>query len=53
VSSACRRSSWRGSSSKAIRAKPDAEPEGGLSDRAVIDRYVTRIIVRPVPSTSN
>jgi hypothetical protein len=34
---------------EAIRAnaQPDAEPEGGLSDRAVIDRYVTRIIVRP------
>jgi hypothetical protein len=34
---------------EAIRANapPDAEPKGGLSDRAVIDRYVTRIIVRP------
>jgi hypothetical protein len=34
---------------EAIRAKaqPDTEPEGGLSDRAVIDRYVMRIIVRP------
>jgi hypothetical protein len=34
---------------EAIRAKaqPDAEPEGDLSDREVIDRYVTRIIVRP------
>jgi site-specific DNA recombinase len=34
---------------EAIRAKaqPDTEPAGGLSDRAVIDRYVTRIIVRP------
>jgi hypothetical protein len=34
---------------EAIRAKaqPDAEPEGDLSVRAVIDRYVTRIIVRP------
>jgi hypothetical protein len=34
---------------EAIRAKaqPDTEPKGGLSDRAVIDRYVTRIIVRP------
>jgi site-specific DNA recombinase len=33
----------------AIREKalPDTEPEGGLSDRAVIDRYVSRIIVRP------
>jgi site-specific DNA recombinase len=32
-----------------IRAKawPDTEPKGGLSDRAVIDRYVMRIIVRP------
>jgi hypothetical protein len=34
---------------EAIRAngQPDAEPEGDLSDRAVIDHYVTRIIVRP------
>jgi site-specific DNA recombinase len=34
---------------EAIRAKarPDAEPKGDLSDRTVIDRYVTRIIVRP------
>jgi site-specific DNA recombinase len=34
---------------EAIRAKawPDTEPKGGLSDRAVIDRYVARIIVRP------
>src|SRR5271167_248110 len=34
---------------EAIRAKaqPDTEPKGGLSDRAVIDRYVMRIIVRP------
>jgi hypothetical protein len=34
---------------EAIRAKawPDMEPKGGLSDRAVIDRYVTRIIVCP------
>jgi site-specific DNA recombinase len=34
---------------EAIRAKawPGTEPEGGLSDRAVIDRYVARIIVRP------
>jgi site-specific DNA recombinase len=33
----------------AIRAKawPDVEPKGGLSDRGVIDRCVTRIIVRP------
>jgi site-specific DNA recombinase len=33
---------------EAIRAKsqPDAEPEGGLSDRGVIDRHVARIIVR-------
>jgi site-specific DNA recombinase len=32
-----------------IRAKsqPDAEPKGDGSDRAAIDRYVTRIIVRP------
>jgi site-specific DNA recombinase len=32
----------------AIRAKasPGTEPKGGLSDREVIDRYVTRIIVR-------
>jgi site-specific DNA recombinase len=32
-----------------IRAKawPETEPKGGLSDRAVIDRYVMRIIVRP------
>jgi hypothetical protein len=28
-------------------AQPDAEPKDDLSDRAVIDRYVTRIIVRP------
>src|SRR6516225_10090812 len=34
---------------EAIRAKaqPVAEPTEDLSDRAVIDRYVTRIIVRP------
>ncbi len=34
---------------QAIRAEaqPDTEPKGDLSDRAVIDRYVTRIIVRP------
>jgi hypothetical protein len=33
---------------EAIRAKAtDTEPKGDLSDRAVIDRYVTRIIVRP------
>src|SRR5712671_2532215 len=34
---------------EAIRAEaqPDTEPKGDLSDRAVIDRYVTRIIVRP------
>jgi site-specific DNA recombinase len=34
---------------EAIRAKawPETEPKGGLSDRGVIDRYVTRIIVRP------
>jgi site-specific DNA recombinase len=34
---------------EAIRAKaqPDTEPKGGLSDRAVIDRYVVRIVVRP------
>jgi site-specific DNA recombinase len=34
---------------EAIRAKawPETEPKGGLSDRAVIDRYVMRIIVRP------
>jgi site-specific DNA recombinase len=34
---------------EAIRAnvQPDAEPEGGLSDRAVIDSHVARIIVRP------
>jgi hypothetical protein len=33
---------------KAIRAQaqPDTEPKDDLSDRAVIDRYVTRIIVR-------
>ena len=33
----------------AIRAEaqPGTEPKGDLSDRAVIDRYVTRIIVRP------
>jgi site-specific DNA recombinase len=32
-----------------IRAKawPGTEPKGDLSDRRVIDRYVTRIIVRP------
>jgi site-specific DNA recombinase len=27
------------------QAQPDKEPEGGLSDRAVIDRHVTRIVV--------
>jgi site-specific DNA recombinase len=34
---------------KVIRAEaqPDTEPKGDLSDRAVIDRCVTRIIVRP------
>jgi site-specific DNA recombinase len=34
---------------EAIRAKAglDTEPKGGLSDRGVIDRYVTRVIVRP------
>jgi site-specific DNA recombinase len=34
---------------EAIRAKtqPDTEPKGDLSDREVIDRYVTRIIVHP------
>jgi hypothetical protein len=34
---------------EAIRTKawPGTEPNGDLSDRAVIDRYVTRIIVRP------
>jgi hypothetical protein len=34
---------------EAIRAKawPDTKPKGGLSDRVAIDRYVTRIIVRP------
>jgi site-specific DNA recombinase len=34
---------------QAIRDKawPETEPKGGLSDRAVIDRYITRIIVRP------
>jgi site-specific DNA recombinase len=32
---------------EAIKARPDTEPKGGLSDRGVIDRYVTRIIVRP------
>jgi site-specific DNA recombinase len=34
---------------EAIRAEaqPDSEPKGDLSDRAVIDRYVARIIVRP------
>jgi site-specific DNA recombinase len=34
---------------QAIRAEaqPDTEPKGDLSDRAVIDRYVARIIVRP------
>ena len=34
---------------EAIRAEaqPDTEPKGDLSDRAVIDRYVARIIVRP------
>jgi site-specific DNA recombinase len=29
------------------KAWPGTEPTGGLSDRGVIDRYVTRIIVRP------
>jgi hypothetical protein len=33
---------------EAIRANaPDAGPKGDLSDREVIDRYITRIIVRP------
>jgi site-specific DNA recombinase len=33
---------------EAIRANaPDAEPKGDLSDRAVIDRYVARIMVCP------
>jgi site-specific DNA recombinase len=34
---------------EAIRAKawPDTELKGSLSDRGVIDRYVTRVIVRP------
>src|SRR5271169_5636563 len=34
---------------EAIRAEAwlDTEPKGDLSDRAVIDRYVARIIVRP------
>ena len=34
---------------EAIRANawPETEPKNGLSDRAVIDRYVTRIIVHP------
>ncbi len=30
-----------------VEAPPDIEPNGGLSDRAVIDRYLTRVIVRP------
>jgi hypothetical protein len=34
---------------EAVRAKarPDTEPKDDLSDRGVIDRYVTRVIVRP------
>src|SRR5271154_6437858 len=34
---------------EAIRAEaqPDTEPKGDLSDRAVIERYVARIIIRP------
>jgi DNA invertase Pin-like site-specific DNA recombinase len=34
---------------EAIRAnaQPDAEPKDDLSDRAVIDRYLARIIIRP------
>jgi hypothetical protein len=34
---------------EAIRAKaqPDAEPKDDLSDRAVIDRYLARITIRP------
>jgi hypothetical protein len=28
------------------KAQPDTESKGDLSDRAVIDRYVTRVIVR-------
>jgi site-specific DNA recombinase len=34
---------------EAIRAEaqPDTEPKGDLSDRGVIDRYVTRVIARP------
>jgi site-specific DNA recombinase len=34
---------------EAVRAEaqPDTEPKGDLSDRAAIDRYVKRIIVRP------
>jgi hypothetical protein len=29
------------------KAWPGTEPKGGLSDREVIDRHVTRIIVGP------
>jgi site-specific DNA recombinase len=29
------------------KAWPETEPKNGLSDRGVIDRYVTRIIIRP------
>jgi site-specific DNA recombinase len=34
---------------EAIRAdaQPDTEPKGDLSDREVIDRYATRVIIRP------
>jgi hypothetical protein len=46
---AWRTMTWRKLVVEAIRAKagPDTEPKGDLSDRGVIDRYVTRIIVRP------
>jgi hypothetical protein len=48
VSPACRRSSWRSSSSgDPHQGAADTEPEGDLSDRAVIDRHVARIIVPP------
>jgi hypothetical protein len=46
---ACRRLNWRIFVVETIRAKAwlDTKPKGGLSDRAVIDRYAARIIVRP------
>jgi hypothetical protein len=38
---------WPDGATIRAKAQLDTEPKGGLSDRAVIDRYVARIIVRP------